>query len=56
MDVVDYNIGQLCYLQVKGLVNNGFYGWTFHTVFFCAFVMIDCVKEKTCTTHILGGT
>jgi hypothetical protein len=56
MDVVDYNIGQLFYLQVKGLVNNGFYEWTFHSVFFCAFVVIDCVKEKPCTTHILGGT
>jgi len=51
MDVVDYNIGQLCYLQVKGLVNNGFYEWTFHTVFFCAFVVIDCVRKKHVLLH-----
>jgi hypothetical protein len=46
MDVIDYNIGQKCYLEIKGLTNNEFYGWTFHRVFLGVFVVVDCVREK----------
>jgi hypothetical protein len=46
MDVIDCNIRQKCYLEIKGFTNNEFYGWTFHKVFLGAFVVVDYVREK----------
>jgi len=56
MSLTTTTLGNCVSYKLKGLVNDGFYEWTSHTVLFCAFVMIDCVKEKTYTTHILCGT
>jgi hypothetical protein len=49
MDAFNHNTRKVCYLKIKGLGCVGFYVSAFHEVFFHTFVVVDCVKEKSCT-------
>jgi hypothetical protein len=55
MDAIDCNIGQKCYLEIKGLTNNEFYGWNFHRVFSGAFGQKCYLEIKGLTNNEFYG-